>query len=66
MQGSVSRVLEKHTSFRGRIRYGEGNHCQDVCRERPTTQVFQTKVSSVCTKEEGRGRIGQVGLDEGD
>ena len=37
MQGSVSEVLEKHRSSRGRIGYAEGNHGQDVCRERTTT-----------------------------
>ena len=47
--------------------FSGGNHCLDLCRERPTTEVcFQTKVSSIRTDEEGRGRTGQVGADECD
>ena len=55
-----------HRSFRGRIGYAEGNHCQDLCRERPTTQVFQIKVTSLRTEEVGRERTGQVGAHAGD
>lgn len=61
MQGPVSEsVRETHRGFRGRTGYADGNHCQDVCRERPITQVRQTKVSSVCKKrevEEERDRL---------
>ena len=45
-------VGETHLAFRGRTGYAERNHCQNVCRERPITQVLQTKVSSVCKKRD--------------
>ena len=60
MQGSVSGELEKHTDVSGK------DLALPTCRERPTTIIFQTKVSSVRTEEEGRGRTGKVGADEGD
>ena len=57
---SVSGELEKHTDVSGK------DLALPTCRERPTTIIFQTKVSSVRTEEEGRGRTGKVGADEGD
>ena len=64
---SIRIVVERHTEvLGGRIECAEGKLCHYLCRERPNTQVFQTKVSSVRTEEEGRGRTGQVGADEVD
>ena len=33
--------------LRRSIGYAEENHCQDLCRQRPTTQDFQTKFNYV-------------------
>ena len=68
MQGSVSGVLEKHTDVFGKDWvYAEGNHCQELCRERRTTQVFQIKISSVRPErkiEEELDRLAQTKVIE--